>query len=160
MTFALILNLVLDIKMNDVQYIQTLVRNGNQRVQLYESHIASTMYGADDIDALERKFDSAMDNLRQDVHQHTEAIGNAVKAKFPRPWAPDYYNQVQYFNALAQYACTQINYLEGNFDSTFSRLTNLFHRLGAWIRNKARHVYGAVKGFFRSAVNKVRSWFS
>ena len=144
----------------DTTYRINAVAARNQRiVNAYESCISQNLRSSDNIYELESQFNSQIDQLRETVNENMTDIANMTHSKYPQPYDPDYQHKRERYDALSQYACAIIDHMDNTFDNTFSRLKNLFHRLSAWIRNKATQVYTAVKSFFRGAKGFIRRWF-
>jgi hypothetical protein len=146
--------------MNPNRTIKDVVTLNAKLLNVCESYISQNMRNSDYMEELESRFNSQCSQMKNMVEINTTAITDIVQSYYPQSEDPNYWNKRQYCETLSEYACTNIGYMENTFDSTFSRLNNLFRRLSSWIRNKATQVYSAVKGFFRGAVKRIRGWFS
>ena len=146
--------------MDPASYINCVAAQSAQNLSHYEAYIAQDMRNSDDMQELESKFNSKCAQTKTMVQENANHIVDVVLSYFPQPWDPNYWQKRQNYQQLAEFACAHINHMDNQFDSTFSRLKNLFQRLSTWIRNKVIQVYSAVKGFFSGAVSRIRSWFS
>lgn len=146
--------------MNPFQWVYNAQEYTTARTQQWETHINSNMNTADDMEELENTFNSKCGLMKNEITEQANTIVNVVHSYAPQSWDPNYWQKRHYYESLCQYASTAISFMDSVFENTFGRLKRLFTRLSNWIRNKVTQVYTAVKGFFRSAASRVKSWFS
>lgn len=143
-----------------IDQINSIAAKNKRTVNAYKSRISNNMNEADDLDELESKFDSQINQLKNAVDRNTRHINDIVRSKYPQSHDPNYEYKRKRYNTLMRHASAQINNMEYEFDNAFSYLNKVFRRLRDWIRYKVKHVYTASKGFFNQVSKEIGKWFS
>lgn len=131
-----------------------------QRTHQWEDTIGRNMNEAENMDELENIFKAECASMKKDMMQQMNTIVKIVNSYCPEPWDPNYWQKQEYYKQLCHNAAMTISFMNTVFQNTFEQLKRLFRRLSYWIRDKIMQVYMEMKKYFRSAISKVKSWYS